>query len=74
MQIQLKTMTVLRQAGTIPRLRRSKIRKAKKRSQPEGRVSQRRTATTKRKSLLNSNRTNKKWETGLEITVDVLCQ
>lgn len=74
MQTTLKTKTVLGQAGTISRLRRSKIRKTKKRSQPEGRVSRRRTAAIERKSLLNSNRTNKRWDTGLAITVDVLCQ
>lgn len=60
MQTKLKTMTETGQVGTTSRLRRSKIRKAKQRSQPEGRVAEGRTAVTKRKSLLNSNRTNKK--------------
>lgn len=74
MQTKLKTTTMLGQAGTLSRLRRSKIKKTKKRTQPEGRASQRRTAVTNRRSLLNNNRTNKMWETGLEITVDVLYQ
>jgi len=73
-QTKLKTMTELGQVGTISKLRRSKIRKAKEKSQPEGKVSQRRTASAKTKSLLNSNRTNKMRKTGSEIRRLVLCQ
>lgn len=60
MQIKLKTMRVLGQAGTISRLKRSKTSKADNRSHPEGRVSQRRTAVTKRKASSTATGQKKK--------------